>query len=90
MFKKNEGTIDRVLRVLIGIALFYIAYSQTSGAAQIFLYILALASLLTGALGYCHLYSLLKISTMKKNDKKLEDSEKTAVKEGTQNTEEEK
>lgn len=69
MLKKNESIYDRVIRVMIALVLFYVAYYQAIGIAQIVLYVLALVSLITGIIGYCHLYSILKFSTLKSDNK---------------------
>ncbi|MCG8494133.1 MAG: DUF2892 domain-containing protein [Sneathiellales bacterium] len=59
---KNEGTIDRALRIIVGLAVLSLAFvgPQTPWAY------LGLVPLLTGLVGYCPLYSLLGICTMKK------------------------
>ncbi|MFO1034336.1 MAG: DUF2892 domain-containing protein [Hyphomicrobiales bacterium] len=58
---KNAGTIDRVLRVIIGIALLYFAF--TSASAYAWIGYIGIIPLLTAAVGYCPLYSLLGVST---------------------------
>jgi uncharacterized membrane protein HdeD (DUF308 family) len=68
--KKNEGTIDRVIRVILGIILIGLGiYFQNSWGlvAMIVLIILGLIALITGIIGYCGLYKFFKISTIKKN-----------------------
>jgi len=67
---KNEGTADRVIRVVLGIILIGLGiYFQGSWGlvAMIVLIILGLAALITGIIGFCGLYKILKISTIKKN-----------------------
>lgn len=61
MFKTNEGTIDRVLRVLVGLALIAIVFvgPQTPWGW------VGLVPLLTGLVGTCPLYTLLGIRTCK-------------------------
>ncbi|HMK56923.1 MAG TPA: DUF2892 domain-containing protein [Dissulfurispiraceae bacterium] len=56
--KKNEGTIDRVLRVLVGLGL--ISYAVIGGAVWGYI---GIVPLLTGVAGTCPLYSILGIST---------------------------
>jgi len=56
--KKNEGAIDRTLRVLVGVGL--IAYAVMAGAAWGYL---GIVPLFTGLIGSCPLYSMLGIST---------------------------
>lgn len=61
MFKTNEGTIDRVLRVLVGLALIAIVFvgPQTPWGW------VGLVPLLTGLVGTCPLYTVLGIRTCK-------------------------
>ena len=56
---KNEGTLDRTLRVAAGIALIALAWSGTIGAWGW----IGLVPLVTGAVGVCPLYSMLGIRT---------------------------
>lgn len=56
---KNEGTLDRTLRVVAGIALIALAWSGTIGAWGW----IGLVPLVTGAVGVCPLYSMLGIRT---------------------------
>lgn len=57
--KPNEGTIDRVLRVVAGLAILSLAFvgPQTPWAY------LGLVPLVTGLVGICPLYSILGINT---------------------------
>ena len=67
--QKNEGTVDRVIRVILGIILIGLGvYFQSSWGmvAMIVLIVLGLVALITGIIGFCSLYKLLKISTIKK------------------------
>ena len=66
--KKNMGTIDRVIRILLAIVVI-VLYSSGSitGVAAIILGILALVFILTSLMGFCPLYVPLKISTIKKS-----------------------
>ncbi len=66
--KKNMGTIDRVIRIVLAIvvAILYMNGSIT-GAAAIILGILAVVFILTGLIGFCPLYVPFKISTIKKS-----------------------
>ena len=58
---KNVGSIDRVLRVIIGLAL--LAFAFFSGHAYAWIGYLGVVPLLTAALGNCPLYSILGLST---------------------------
>lgn len=56
--KFNVGGIDRVLRVVIGLAL--VAWAVTGGPMWAWIGAIPLA---TGAIGFCPLYPLLGVST---------------------------
>ena len=62
MFKTNEGTIDRALRVIVGLALIA-AFFLTSGGSYHWLYLIGIVPLVTGLVGTCPLYSVLGMST---------------------------
>jgi hypothetical protein len=55
----NEGTIDRVLRVVVGAGVLSLAFI---GPQTAWGYV-GLVPLVTGLVGYCPLYSLLGLST---------------------------
>lgn len=57
--KTNEGTIDRVLRVLAGIVLIALVMTGTVGVWGW----IGIVPLVTGLLGWCPLYSVLGLST---------------------------
>ena len=59
MFRTNEGTLDRVLRVLAGLLLVGLAITGTIGPWGW----VGLVPLLTGLAGTCPLYALLGIQT---------------------------
>ena len=59
MFRTNEGTLDRVLRVLAGLLLVGLAITGTVGPWGW----VGLVPLLTGLAGTCPLYALLGIRT---------------------------
>jgi hypothetical protein len=63
---KNEGTNDRVLRALLGLVLLAGGYLSSGGAIAIILYMIGVISLLTAITGFCGLYKLLGINTLKK------------------------
>jgi hypothetical protein len=66
--KKNMGTIDRIIRILLAIVVVILYMTGSiSGTAAIILGILAVVFVLTGLIGFCPLYVPLKISTMKKS-----------------------
>ncbi|MBP7567247.1 MAG: DUF2892 domain-containing protein [Burkholderiaceae bacterium] len=57
--KTNAGTLDRTLRILVGLALIALA---ATGVVGLWGWI-GVVPLLTGAIGNCPLYSLLGINT---------------------------
>jgi hypothetical protein len=59
MSKNNEGTLDRVLRVIVGIGLLALVFvgPQTAWGW------IGLVPLVTGLVGICPLYSILGINT---------------------------
>lgn len=58
----NEGTVDRGLRVLAGVALIALAATGTVGVWGW----IGVVPLLTGAVGMCPLYSVLGINTCRR------------------------
>ena len=66
--KKNEGTADRVIRVILGFILIYIGAIQTvlSGVPAYIVVLVGLILLITGTTGFCGLYTVIGIKTLKK------------------------
>lgn len=64
--KKNVGTTDAVIRVIIAIviAVLYLA-GMIKGTLAIVLGIIALLLLITGLIGWCGIYTVFKINTCK-------------------------
>jgi len=62
--KTNEATWDRIVRVLLGLALLYIGFGgAVAGTLGIVIGVIGFIPLLTGLVGWCPLYSLFKFST---------------------------
>jgi len=59
--KQNEGTIDRILRIIVGLVFVYLGYTISP-----WLYIVAAIGIITGLTGYCALYKLFGIKINKK------------------------
>ena len=59
--KKNVGTIDKVLRVVLGLVL--LAYVVLGSGSLRFIGLVGIVPLLTALVGYCPLYSLFGLST---------------------------
>ncbi len=64
MFKKNEGSVDRILRVIVGIAAL-VAFFMLPEASYRYWLLIGIVPLLTGLVGTCPLYSILGIGTCK-------------------------
>ncbi len=71
--KKNMGVLDRVLRttlaVIVGILYFA---GQLTGTAAIILGVFAVIFLATSSVGYCPAYTVLGISTLRKETRHKE------------------
>ncbi|AEE14442.1 hypothetical protein Thena_0809 [Thermodesulfobium narugense DSM 14796] len=61
--KQNEGTVDRIIRFILGLVLIYLGFSMQFNTVGIILTIIGIVLLFTAVTGYCALYSILKIST---------------------------
>lgn len=59
--KLNEGALDRVLRIILGLVILSLAFVGPKTAWGY----LGVIPLLTGVVGFCPLYALLRISTRK-------------------------
>jgi uncharacterized membrane protein YtjA (UPF0391 family) len=65
--KKNMGTIDRILRVILALVVGVLYFTgQISGTVAIVLGVLAVVFLVTSLIGSCPLYSLVGLSTCKR------------------------
>jgi len=62
MLNKNVGQIDRILRIVVGLALLA-GFALNPGGTYSWLYLLGLIPLITGLIGRCPAYSLFGIST---------------------------
>lgn len=66
MFKVNESGLDRGIRVVLGLVLLYLGLGGVvTGALAVVLAIVGGIALVTGLVGFCPLYALLKIRTNK-------------------------
>ena len=64
--KINESKFDRIIRVLIGVALVALNLLQVvSGPLGVVSLVLGAILLITGVVGFCPLYALLKIRDRK-------------------------
>lgn len=62
MFKVNEGPVDRIVRVILGIGLVAGGFF-VKGVFSIALWVVGGVLLLTGITGFCGLYVLFGINT---------------------------
>ncbi|MDR3544384.1 MAG: DUF2892 domain-containing protein [Candidatus Limnocylindrales bacterium] len=63
----NEAPLDRVVRVVLGIALGAVAVGgAVSGPLLYVVALVAAIALVTGIVGFCPLYALLRVSTKSK------------------------
>ncbi len=63
MFAKNVGTIDRVLRIVVGLALLAAFFLTPATSGWHYLYLIGIVPLLTAVIGSCPLYSIFGISS---------------------------
>ena len=62
MFARNEGTLDRAVRVIAGLLVLSLFFLYPDASWRYFA-LLGVVPLVTGLIGSCPLYSLLGIST---------------------------
>lgn len=62
MFKHNVGSVDRTLRVVVGIALL-VAFFLLPEASYRWFLLIGVVPLVTGLMGSCLLYSVFGLST---------------------------
>lgn len=64
--KMNESGVDRVIRVVLGIVLLALYFTGVvTGGLGIGFIVIGAIALLTGVVGFCPLYALIKIRTNK-------------------------
>ena len=64
--KKNVGSIDKIIRIIIAIAAFYFAYTgKVESPWNYVLYVVGAIMVFTSILGTCPLFSIFKISSNK-------------------------
>ncbi len=64
--RQNMGILDRVLRLCAGIVLLLLVMFVVAGTSAIVLAVLSLPLLIPGITGFCPTYTLLGISTKRK------------------------
>jgi len=64
--KSNEGTSDRIIRLILGVVLIIIGWPVLeNNALGIILDVIGAILLITGITGFCGIYGVLGISTIK-------------------------
>lgn len=64
--KLNESNVDRITRAVAGVVLLYLGFGGAfSGSSAVIADMLGGVLLLTGAVGFCPIYAVLKFSTIK-------------------------
>ncbi len=65
--KLNQSNVDRIIRVVAGVVLLYLGFGGAlAGGLAVVADVLGVVLLLTGAVGFCPLYAMFKLSTLKK------------------------
>jgi hypothetical protein len=65
---QNESTIDRVIRIVLGLALVALAVTGVVAAPWTYIvWAVAAIALITGAVGFCPLYAIFRVSTRSTN-----------------------
>jgi len=66
--KKNMGTTDKIIRVLLAAVFAFLYFGQVvSGTAGIVVLVLAAVFLMTSMVSFCPLYTLVGVSTCPAN-----------------------
>ena len=59
----NEGTWDRVIRIVIGLALGLVSWSTWPAALSFVSLAVGIIAVVTGLVGYCPLYQVFGVAT---------------------------
>ncbi|MFN5996806.1 MAG: DUF2892 domain-containing protein [Paracoccaceae bacterium] len=63
MFKTNEGSVDRILRIVVGLALLVWFFVDQGQGFWHYAKLIGIVPLATGLIGWCPLYTILGVST---------------------------
>jgi len=66
-FNANIGSLDRGLRILVGIVLFAVSYAQYFGSYSWVGVLVGGVLVITAVFSFCPIYGVLKLSTAKKD-----------------------
>lgn len=59
----NEAGWDRIARVVLGVALLIVGFGVMGGTGGVIVAVVGLVPLVTGVVGWCPVYTLLKFRT---------------------------
>jgi len=63
---RNEGTVDRIIRIVVGVVLLVAGIlGWVTGALMWVFIVIGAIALITGVIGWCGVYALFGISTYK-------------------------
>ena len=63
----NESTVDRAIRIVLGLALAAVALGGAVSTPLLYVvWVVAAIAVVTGIVGFCPLYALLRVSTKAK------------------------
>lgn len=63
MFRTNEGSVDRILRIVVGLGLLVWFFVDQGAGFWHYAKLIGIVPLVTGLIGSCPVYSLLGVST---------------------------
>ena len=61
----NESTGDRIFRVIVGVALLIAGFTALSGTLAVIAIVVGAILTVTGAIGFCPIYKVLRTGTRK-------------------------
>ena len=65
--KLNESNIDRIIRAVAGVVLLYLGFGGVfAGGLGIASDVVGVVLLATAVIGFCPIYAMIKVSTLKK------------------------
>lgn len=77
---KNEGNVDRAIRVVLGVAMLTLGWTgSVEGVPGAVLSFLGFVPLLTGLVGWCPLYALFGVSTCPAESKSVRKQRQTVA-----------
>lgn len=63
LFVRNESSLDRIIRAVVGIVALVLAFTTLTGVVQVIALVVGVILLFTAAVGFCPLYRIFGIST---------------------------